>query len=45
MSCVRGEMGVERVFLPRCRSARTRVVATVMGDVEQERAARDCEES
>ena len=41
MSCVIGEMGVERMLMPAWRRAMVRVIATVMGDVEQESAAMD----
>ena len=42
MSCVRGEVGVERLLMPRWSRVKARVVAIVMGDVEHERAAKDC---
>ena len=41
MSCVMGDMGVERILIPVWRRARVRVMAAVMGDVEQERAETD----
>ena len=41
MSCVMGDMGVERILIPVWRRARVRVMAAVMGDVEQERTEKD----